>query len=163
MATDLGKVGMVMKGTWSSSATYEIMDVVAYNNGLYVAKTAVPAGTVPTNTTYWQLAIGNFKYKPTVLYSTAFTYDNTVTLTDSIANYDFLVIYTGDSTNSSSTRGCILAQRDSLSGRYFNDFVNSYMRLTASTDSFRYIAGVDGSSQPTARYIHTILGYSIGN
>ena len=56
MATDLGKVGIVMKGTWSSSATYEALDAVSYNNGLYIAKQAVPANTAPTNTTYWQIA-----------------------------------------------------------------------------------------------------------
>lgn len=54
MATDLGKVGMVMKGDWNSSATYEALDAVTYNNGLYIAKQAVPANTTPTNTTYWQ-------------------------------------------------------------------------------------------------------------
>lgn len=162
MATDLGKVGMVMKGTWSNSATYEIMDVVGYNNGLYVAKTAVPAGTLPTNTTYWQMAIGGLKMKATTLYSQAFTSDNTVTLNDSIANYDFLVIYTGDSTNSSSSRGCILATKDSLGGRYYCDFVNSFMRITASTTSFRLIETVDSSKTANGRYIHTIFGYSIG-
>ena len=55
-ATDLGKVGIVMKGTWSSSATYEVLDAVSYNGGLYIAKQAVPANTLPTNTTYWQMA-----------------------------------------------------------------------------------------------------------
>ena len=58
-ATDLGKVGIVMKGTWSSSAAYEVLDAVTYNNGLYIAKQAVPANTLPTNTTYWQVAIEN--------------------------------------------------------------------------------------------------------
>lgn len=57
MATDLGKVGMVMKGGWNNSATYEVLDAVSYNNGLYIAKQAVPANTVPTNTTYWQAAL----------------------------------------------------------------------------------------------------------
>ena len=56
-ATDLGKVGMVMKGTYNSANTYEVLDAVSYNNGLYIAKQAVPAGTLPTNTTYWQNAI----------------------------------------------------------------------------------------------------------
>lgn len=59
MATDLGKVGMRMRGTWNSSATYEVLDVVSYNNGLYIAKQNVPANTAPTNTTYWQLAFDN--------------------------------------------------------------------------------------------------------
>jgi hypothetical protein len=57
MATDLGKVGIVMKGTWSSSATYEVLDAVSYDTGLYIAKQSVPANTLPTNTTYWQAAI----------------------------------------------------------------------------------------------------------
>ena len=57
MATDLGKVGMRMRGDWSSSATYEVLDAVSYSGGLYVAKQAVPANTAPTNTTYWQAAI----------------------------------------------------------------------------------------------------------
>ena len=54
MATDLGKVGMVMKGEWNSSLTYEVLDAVSYQGGLYIAKQSVPANTAPTNTTYWQ-------------------------------------------------------------------------------------------------------------
>lgn len=57
MATDLGKVGIVMKGVWSNSATYEVLDAVSYNGGLYVARQAVPANTAPTNSTYWQNAV----------------------------------------------------------------------------------------------------------
>jgi hypothetical protein len=55
--TDLGKVGMRARGDWNSSTAYEVLDVVTYNNGLYIAKQAVPANTAPTNTTYWQLAV----------------------------------------------------------------------------------------------------------
>ena len=58
MATDLGKVGIVMKGTWNNSTTYEVLDAVSYNSCLYIALQNVPAGTLPTNTTYWQLALG---------------------------------------------------------------------------------------------------------
>lgn len=58
MATLIGKVGVVMKGGWSSSATYETLDAVSYYNSLYIAKRAVPANTTPTNTTYWQKAVG---------------------------------------------------------------------------------------------------------
>ena len=57
MATDVGKVGFRARGDWSSASTYEVMDVVSYNNGLYVAKQNVPANTAPTNTTYWQTAV----------------------------------------------------------------------------------------------------------
>ncbi|MBR6474006.1 MAG: hypothetical protein IKS98_00965 [Lachnospiraceae bacterium] len=57
MATDLGKVGMRARGNWNSLNTYEVLDVVSYNNGLYLAVQAVPANTVPTNTTYWQQCV----------------------------------------------------------------------------------------------------------
>ena len=52
--TDIGRVGMVTKGDYNSASTYEVLDVVSYNGGLYIAKQNVPAGTTPTNTTYWQ-------------------------------------------------------------------------------------------------------------
>lgn len=75
MATDLGKVGMVMKGNYNSASTYEALDAVSYNNGLYVAKQEVPAGTAPTNTTYWQPAIDpaalNSNFIPKVRLATA--------------------------------------------------------------------------------------------
>ena len=57
MATNIGRVGMVLKGNYSSASSYEVLDVVSYSGGLYIAKQAVPAGTAPTNTTYWQSAI----------------------------------------------------------------------------------------------------------
>ena len=56
MATVVGKVGIVMRGDWNNSSTYEVLDAVTYSSALYIAKQAVPANTVPTNTTYWQLA-----------------------------------------------------------------------------------------------------------
>lgn len=60
MATDLGKVGMVTKGTYSSASTYEALDVVYYQNATYIARQSVPVNTAPTNTTYWQKAVDNF-------------------------------------------------------------------------------------------------------
>lgn len=57
MATLVGRAGLVLKGAWDSDATYDIMDVVTYNNSVYIAKQLVPAGTLPTNTTYWMVAI----------------------------------------------------------------------------------------------------------
>lgn len=50
---DLGKVSITVKGAWSSSTAYEILDVVTSGGGSYIAKQAVPAGTALTNTSYW--------------------------------------------------------------------------------------------------------------
>lgn len=57
MATNLGKVGIVAKGTWSNTTAYEVLDAVTGPDGLYVAKQEVPAGTALSNTTYWQPAL----------------------------------------------------------------------------------------------------------
>jgi hypothetical protein len=46
-----------MKGDYNSASTYEALDAVSYQNGLYVAKQNVPAGITPANTAYWQCAI----------------------------------------------------------------------------------------------------------
>jgi hypothetical protein len=79
MATDLGKVGIVMKGTWSNSTPYEVLDAVYYGDATYIAKQDVPANTLPTNTTYWQqaLSIGGGETK-NVSPSTAVTATYTV-------------------------------------------------------------------------------------
>lgn len=57
MSVLVGRVGLVIKGAWDSSVAYESMNVVTYNNSTYIAKQAVPAGTLPTNTTYWELTL----------------------------------------------------------------------------------------------------------
>ena len=87
MATDIGKVGIVMKGAWSNSATYEALDAVSYNNGLYIANQDVPANTAPTNTTYWQVAAApivktksvNYPYTSATTSGTVYTVNNAKT------------------------------------------------------------------------------------
>lgn len=64
MATLIGRVGMVIKGAWDSSVAYDTLDVVTYNNNTYIAKQASPAGTLPTNTTYWQLSLDASQLQP---------------------------------------------------------------------------------------------------
>ena len=113
MATDLGKVGIVLKGAWSNTAAYEVLDAVSYSNGLYIAKQAVPAGTLPTNTNYWQVAVSTaslaFVKRITVTGTT--TNDGIIIIPNAqipaghrpisamaIANYDFASIsYTSNS------------------------------------------------------------------
>lgn len=52
-----GRVAIVPKGDWSAAVEYKRLDAVACNNTLYVAKKAVPAGTVTTNTEYWMKCV----------------------------------------------------------------------------------------------------------
>jgi len=57
--TVIGKVGNTTRGVWNvTTANYEYLDIVTYEGGSYMVKLPtgnVPAGTLPTNTTYWQM------------------------------------------------------------------------------------------------------------
>ena len=50
---NLGRVGFVLKGDYYAKASYKNLDCVKYNLNSYGAKKDVPAGTLPTDTTYW--------------------------------------------------------------------------------------------------------------
>ena len=49
----------IFDGNWDNTKTYEPLTIVNYNGGSYTSKQTVPAGTLPTNTTYWALT-GNY-------------------------------------------------------------------------------------------------------
>lgn len=49
----------IFDGTWDNTKTYEALTIVEYGNNTYTSKKPVPAGTLPTNTTYWALT-GNY-------------------------------------------------------------------------------------------------------
>lgn len=52
-----GRVAIVPKGDWSAASEYKRLDEVTYNNTMFIAKKAVPKGTLPTNTEYWSKSI----------------------------------------------------------------------------------------------------------
>jgi len=55
MATyDLGKFQPTLKGTYSSTATYEKLDIVYYCGASFICKSDGLKNKIPTNTTYWQ-------------------------------------------------------------------------------------------------------------
>lgn len=49
----------IFDGNWDNTKVYEPLTIVNYNGGSYTSKQTVPAGTLPTNTTYWALT-GNY-------------------------------------------------------------------------------------------------------
>ena len=53
----LGKVAPTPKGAWSSTSTYEKLDIVTYDNEhkAYLAIQDVPTGTAITNNNYWEV------------------------------------------------------------------------------------------------------------
>jgi hypothetical protein len=54
----VGKDGRSLRprGEWSAAAAYAYLDLVSYQGSSYVATKAVPAGTLPTDTSYWMLS-----------------------------------------------------------------------------------------------------------
>ena len=51
-----GKVAITPKGEWNSVSTYEKLDAVSHNNGLYIAKKA-SSGIIPEDGDVWMLAV----------------------------------------------------------------------------------------------------------
>ena len=54
MSASAGRVLIIHKGAYDSSATYNPMDSVLYNGSSYVCK-VTSTGNDPTDTDYWQL------------------------------------------------------------------------------------------------------------
>ena len=50
------------RGVWDENEHYYYLDIVSYQGGSYLAKTDVPAGTLPTDATYWQVVASNAKW-----------------------------------------------------------------------------------------------------
>jgi len=47
--------GLVPKGAYSNVTDYAVGDAVSYQGSSYVMHTNAPAGTLPTDTVYWQI------------------------------------------------------------------------------------------------------------
>lgn len=62
----LGTVAMTPKGEYDSSAYYEKLNIVIYNDSTYMALRS-STGVLPTDTEYWQLIGGGVKKEDTVL------------------------------------------------------------------------------------------------
>ena len=44
-----------MEGEWKNNVNYEPLSIVTYQGNIYTSRGAVPAGTLPTNETYWAI------------------------------------------------------------------------------------------------------------
>ena len=53
MVTDLGKISCTPRGEWVNSEEYDVLDIVRYSGAAYISLSKPPAGTLPTNITYW--------------------------------------------------------------------------------------------------------------
>ena len=84
----------IFDGEWSSSKTYEPLTIVEYGNSSYTSKKPVPAGTLPTNTTYWALT-GNYNGQISNLQTQINTANNNITAIQTRSKRKFLFV--GDS------------------------------------------------------------------
>lgn len=55
--TPLGHVVIAPKGNWDSSTTYNVLDLVYYDNKAYLAKQDIPLNTSITSDTYWMMMV----------------------------------------------------------------------------------------------------------
>lgn len=75
----------IVDGEWSQSKAYEPLVVVVYNGNSYISKTYVPAGTLPTNETYWILAanynaqVEQYRQEVRQYQATVETFDDAIT------------------------------------------------------------------------------------
>ncbi len=56
MAEIYGTIGIRPMGTYDSDTKYDLLNLVEYDGSSYVAHTDPPIGTLPTNTSYWQIS-----------------------------------------------------------------------------------------------------------
>lgn len=60
-AVAYGHVAIVPKGIWNAETQYEVCQLVEYDGSSYVAKAQPPVGTLPTDTSYWQVSAAGTK------------------------------------------------------------------------------------------------------
>lgn len=60
-AVAYGHVAIVPKGIWNADIQYEVCQLVEYDGSSYVAKAQPPVGTLPTDTSYWQVSAAGTK------------------------------------------------------------------------------------------------------
>ena len=63
---DLGNIRFIWKGDWDQTDTYELNDVVRYNNIVWVYVNQIPAADIAiTNTAYWSRMVEGSEIPPT--------------------------------------------------------------------------------------------------
>lgn len=61
MAVNYGQVAIVPKGVWNAETQYKVNNLVEYDGSSYVAKVQPPVGTLPSDTSYWQVSAAGTK------------------------------------------------------------------------------------------------------
>lgn len=78
---NLGRVGFVLRGTWSSQTAYSQLDVVTYNGAAYAARTASTGVTPSSGSSVWQELAGISAAVQSAMNNAAVRFDTAQTLT----------------------------------------------------------------------------------
>lgn len=87
---DAGRAGLVPKGAWTASNSYEKLDIVSHDSKCWIAKKD-SVGKTPTEGEYWMLAVENVEQTQIdkiVSGETAVGKANGLTLTDTVTGTD---------------------------------------------------------------------------
>lgn len=78
---NLGRVGFVLRGAWSSGTAYNQLDVVTYNGAAYAARTASTGVTPSSGSSVWQELTGISAAVQSAMNNAAVRFDTAQTLT----------------------------------------------------------------------------------
>ena len=78
---NLGRVGFVLRGTWSSQTAYSQLDVVTYNGAAYAARTASTGVSPSSDSSVWQELTGISAAVQSAMNNAAVRFDTAQTLT----------------------------------------------------------------------------------
>lgn len=182
MAVNYGQVAIVPKGEWSAETQYKVNNLVSYDGSSYVAKVQPPVGTLPTNTSYWQVSAAGTKKATEDSLGTVMPDGTTTTVNEdgklsvNTARQDALGVVMGSdditvgedgklSVNTAFEQATELA--NIIAGEAIKSVLGKVSKAIATTMSLdenallkNMISGIDvndSNKVPSSAYIHTLV------
>ncbi|RHT42855.1 hypothetical protein DW779_06930 [Clostridium sp. AM30-24] len=182
MAVNYGQVAIVPKGVWNAETQYKVNNLVEYDGSSYVAKVQPPVGTLPTDTSYWQVSAAGTKKATADSLGTVMS-DGTTTeikedgkLSAKTAQQNALGVVKGSdditvgedgnlSVNTTFEQATEIA--NIIAGEAIKSVLGKVSKAIATTMSLdenallkNMISGIDvndGNKVPSSAYIHTLV------
>lgn len=182
MAVNYGQVAIVPKGEWSAETQYKVNNLVSYDGSSYVAKVQPPVGTLPTDTSYWQVSAAGTKKATEDSLGTVMPDGTTTTVNEdgklsvNTARQDALGVVMGSdditvgedgklSVNTAFVQATELA--NIIAGEAIKSVLGKVSKAIATTMSLdenallkNMISGIDvndSNKVPSSAYIHTLV------
>ena len=182
MAVNYGQVAIVPKGEWNVETQYKVNNLVSYDGSSYVAKVQPPVGTLPTDTSYWQVSAVGTKQATADSLGTVMP-DGTTTsvgedgkLSVNTAQQDALGVVKGSDDITVGEDGTLTVNTtfeqatelaNIIAGEAIKSVLGKVSRAIATTMSLdenallkNMISGIDvndGNKVPSSAYIHSLV------